>query len=82
MSYAVAITKTQIPRAVVVREEWIYQFNVTLMLNTGFKKNKECKIFFSRDLNKSADFGANMRCFFDENVDGCYNANLYRFFGK
>lgn len=82
MGFAVAIIGSQNPRAVVVRKKWIYQFNETLTMNNGMRKNKKHIVFYSNNINAEADFSLPLKQTLDESSDACYHAKLYRFFGK
>lgn len=82
MSFAVAITKTQTPRAVVIQIDWIKSFNKSLFMNSGLNKNKKYLIFYSVDIQKTANFDGRRERVFQENGDACYDAQLYAFFGK
>lgn len=82
MAYVVAITFTTNPRAVVIKKDWIFELREALSLNNGVNRNQTISIYYSNNLNNEANFGLEVRGFFDPDEECCYDAKLYRFFGK
>lgn len=82
MGFAVAIICSQFPRAVVIRKDWIYRFSTSKTMNHGANRNQWYSIFYSANIETAADFTLPFDQEFEEHVNACYHAKLYRFFGK
>lgn len=90
MAYVIAIVRNQflLPRALIIRKEWIYQLYEAKTLNNGINRNQTHTVFYSTNDEKNPDFSIQKRVVFDDNVedadrtDALYAAKIYRFFGK
>lgn len=82
MAFVVAITFTTNPCSIVIKSNWIYQFSEARNMNNGINRNQTRSIYYSNNWNDNAKFDLEVRGFFDPTDEGCYDAHLYKFFGK
>lgn len=82
MVFFVAITFTTNPRAVVIREDWIYRNSRAKMYSYGLNRNQTYSIFYSTNLERQPNFTLEKRGFFEREFDATYDAKLFRVFGK
>lgn len=82
MGFAVAVTQTQTPRAVVIWNKWISSYNEAQAFNNGLNRRRTYTIFYSTDIGKDANFQLETIQTIQGEVDSCYRAHLYKFFGK
>lgn len=69
-------------KVITVKHSWIDIEITHEILNFGQKTWKECKVFYSPDEKKNADFALRSSLEFDGTKDACYKAYLLKSHGK
>lgn len=69
-------------KKLIIPAKWIYSFDIVQALNYGLSKTKSHIIFYSQNLQIEPNFRLPVRDLFAENIDGCYQANIWYLMGK
>lgn len=77
-----AIILIESKEKLVIPSKWIYSLDIVQVFNIGISHTKTHKIFYSPNLNDEPDFKASLEREFTIQRKCCYEAKIYRFFGK
>lgn len=80
MSYVGVILEIS-KKKLVIPTKWLYIID-NEFYDDGVNQEKTYKIFYSREENTTPNFSSPLETEFSENLPACYNARIFRFFGK